>query len=707
MKIDKRVKIGLVGNPNSGKSSIFNYLTGLNQHVSNFPGVTVDKKVGEYVINASTSVDIIDLPGTYSTFPNSLEEKIVINILTNKANKDFPDIIMYVADVTQLEKHLLFASQLNDLGIPMIFVLNMIDLIGDHQQDINKAPIENYLQCPVVPISLRNNIKLDLLKEELSNAILRLSESHQKMSHYVPDKSLSHIISKIQNKINTSGPYHAKLIAHHFNWLDYLNDHEKNEVKKVIHESNFENLKSQVDEVMHRYEKNTQIAINTLKRKKEIKATFTDKIDRWLTHRFLGPFIFFLIMVFVFQAIYSWATYPMDKIEEGFALMGDGLGNILPESWFTNLLIHGLLPGLAGVLVFVPQIAILFLLITILEESGYMSRVVYMFDGLLQKFGMNGRSMVSLISSGACAIPAIMSTRTISNPKERLITILVSPLISCSARLPVYAVLIGFVVPSETILGFLNLQGLVFMGLYLLGIIAALLSGLVFKAFIKSDSSSFLMIELPTYKPPVLTNILFTVKEKVLSFITGAGQIIVIISIILYVLASFGPGENFKNAETRATTLAEAQGLDQQAKENLIASLKLESSYIGIAGKLIEPLISPMGFDWKIGIALITSFAAREVFVGTMATIYSLSSDSDEMTIRQKMATEIRPGTGNKLYDVKTSLALLVFYVFAMQCMSTLAITKRETNTWKWPIIQFLFMSVLAYLGAFLTYRLF
>jgi ferrous iron transport protein B len=701
------LKIGLAGNPNSGKSSLFNYLTGLNQQVSNFPGVTVDKKSGEYYFSDNKVAEIIDLPGTYSTFPNSTEEKIVINILTNKENKDFPDFIVYVADVTQLEKHLLFASQIKDLGIPMIFVLNMVDLLDAGPEAINTIPLKDYLQCQIIPISLRNNINLDVLKKSLSDYISKFEPRPVNESAFVPSDKVKDVVSDIYQTLQSPSHYHAKLIAHHYEWLDYISESDKLRIEKVVSRHHFEDIRSQVEEVMLRYNENAQIASKVVQKSKKTQLSLTDTIDRWVTHRIIGPFIFFLIMIFVFQAIFSWATYPMDKIEEGFAMASEFLDKILPESWFSGMLIHGLLPGLAGVLVFVPQIAILFLLISILEESGYMSRVVYMFDGLLQKFGMNGRSMVSLISSGACAIPAIMAARTISNTKERLITILVSPLISCSARLPVYAVLIGFVVPPEAVFGFLNLQGLVFMGLYLLGIIAALVSGLAFKYMIKSETSSFLMIELPHYKPPVWRNIAVNVKEKVLSFITGAGQIIIVISLVLYFLASFGPGDDFINAEREASIISDSLGMTQEDEENLFASMKLEASYIGIAGKSMETLISPLGFDWKIGVALITSFAAREVFVGTMSTIYSLGSDSDEKTIRQKMADEIRPETGQKLYDRKTSIALIVFYVFALQCMSTLAVTKKETNTWKWPIIQFLFMGLLAYIGAFIAYRIF
>ena len=410
-------------------------------------------------------------------------------------------------------------------------------------------------------------------------------------------------------------------------------------------------------------------------------------------------------MLFVFQSIYAWADAPMTWIEEGFSALGSGMRSIMPEAWFTDLLVDGIITGLGGVVIFVPQITILFLLLAILDEVGYMSRAVFMFDGLMQRVGLNGRSIVALISSGACAIPAIMSTRTIANWKERLITILVSPLISCSARLPVYAVLIGFVVPKETVGGVFNSQGLAFMGLYLLGIVAALVSAWVFKMIIKSEERSFLMIELPQYKKPLIKNVLLSVKEKVMSFIIGAGKVILVISIVLWFLASYGPPIDMQNAEDTATKIASNQGLSEDEATDLIASYRLESSYAGHMGKWIEPAIAPLGFDWKMGIALITSFAAREVFVGTMATIYSVGSNDDELTVRKQMAAEINPKTGLPRYDMATSLSLLLFYVFAMQCMSTLAVTKRETKSWKWPAVQLGFMSVLAYMTSLIAYQ--
>lgn len=699
-----RLNIGLLGNPNSGKSSLFNYLTGMRQNVSNFPGVTVDKKRGSYALKNGFQADIIDFPGTYSVYPNSSEEKLVINILTDTGNPHRPDLVIYVADITQLDRHLLFATQIIDMGYPMIFVLNMADLAEKDGSSIHLSGLEKYMHVPMICISVRNEKNL----EELEVKINDLAEKKYPVASaplYQCTDIETFVAGRVQKYLGLENMYTAKIIAHHYQWLEFLSSEQRQYISDIIARSGFNDLKIQVRETMQRYDTYHDVVKKTVISPKKSSKSRTDKIDEWITHRFIGPVIFFVVMLFVFQSIYSWATYPMDWIETGFAAAGAQINQILPDSWWTDLIVNGLLAGLGGVLVFVPQIAVLFFLLSILEESGYMSRVVFMFDSIMQKFGMNGRSMVSLISSGACAIPAIMSTRTISNPKERLITILVSPLVSCSARLPVYAVLIGFAVPDIKIWGILNMQGLAFMGLYVLGILGALGSSLIFKKILKSDSGSFLMIELPDYKPPIWKNVFLSVKEKVLAFIAGAGKIIVFISVILWFLASFGPGDSLLNAEINAKKESEVSGLSMEEQNNLTASYKIEASYIGRMGKWIEPAIAPLGFDWKIGIALLTSFAAREVFVGTMATIYSIGNDNDEKTIRQKMAAEVRPGTDIKVYNTATSFSLLVFYVFAMQCMSTLAIVKRETNTWKWPIIQFLFMSAMAYLGALVVYQ--
>lgn len=702
---EERISVGLIGNPNSGKSSLFNLLTGLRQHVSNFPGVTVDKKIGVAVLEDGKKIDIIDFPGTYSLHPNSSDERLVIDILTDPESPDYPDLIVYVADITQIERHLLMATQIIDLGIPMIMCLNMEDLIDESHKLTVVKKIEDLLGVTTILVSGKSGKNINVVKSSISyflaskktglpNPFYQLSEEERKAAEVV--KEFTHFDNNYLNKI----------IAHHHNWLPHLSKEAKLNIASGLSHFSFEDIKNQIEETLSRFKKISPVTSDILKTKGDKTVSFTDRIDNIITHRILGPIIFFVIMFFMFQAIYAWAELPMTWIEEIFASLSSYARIVLPVGWVSNLVSDGIIAGLGGIMVFIPQITILFLIIAVLEEIGYMSRAVFMFDGLMQRFGLNGRSIVSLISSGACAIPAIMATRTITDWKERLITIMVSPLISCSARIPVYAVLIGFAVPAGEVMGVFNTQGLAFMGLYLLGIAAALISAFVFKLIIKSESRSILMIELPQYKTPIWKNVILTLREKVTTFIVEAGKVILIVSIILWFLASYGPSKAMINAENDAITLAQTQQLDDEARDNLIASKKIEASYAGHLGKFIEPAIKPLGFDWKIGIALITSFAAREVFVGTMATIYSVGSTDDELTIRGKMAAERDPVTMKPRYDMPTSFSLLIFYVFAMQCMSTLAVTKRETKSWKWPIVQFSYMGIMAYFGSLLVYQL-
>lgn len=698
-------KIALVGNPNSGKSTIFNRLTGLRQKISNFPGVTVEKKTGTAVLNNELSVRVTDLPGTYSLFPNSLEEKIVVNILTDPKNENFPDLVVYVADVTQLERHLLLALQIQQLGLPMIFVANMTDLLDKKPQT---DALDSFLKVPVVVSSSRKTSDL----ADIKNTIKQFFTSVQKPDPaFIYQRSLpftteeSDTLREIYNVTGHTNLYLNKILAHHADWINMPED-QREKIKTIRTNLDFKNMDQQVREVMYLYDQFLPVIQSVVPKTEKTNRTSMSAIDKVITNRWAGPIIFFTIMLFVFQAIYTWATYPMDWIEAAFSGLSSWLTDILPPNFFTDLLVNGIVAGLSGVLVFIPQIAILFILITLLEESGYMSRAVFMFDSIMQKFGMNGRSVVALISSGACAIPAIMSTRTIQNQKERLITILVSPLISCSARLPVYAVLVGFVVPDVTVWGFLNAPGLVFMGLYFLGIFAALTSAFVFSRWIKTNESSYLMLELPSYKKPNWQNVWITTREKVKSFVQEAGKVIMIISVILWAMSSFGPGQNMETAEKNALAFAETNQLPEENKEALISQYKLEASYAGIAGKFLEPAIQPLGFDWKIGIALITSFAAREVFVGTMATIYSIGQDDETATLREKMKKEKKKDGVTPMYNTATALSLLLFYVFALQCMSTIAVTRKETGSWKWPMIQFTFMGFLAYASSWLVYSI-
>lgn len=705
--IENKLTIALVGNPNSGKSSLFNLLTGLRQSVSNFPGVTVDKKIGKTTLTDGRNIDVVDLPGLYSMHPNSSDEKVVVNILSNPSDANYPDLIIYVADATNLERHLLLATQIIDLQIPMIFALNMIDIIEERKQKIDIIQLEKYLQVPTVAISSRENSGIEELKKQIENFKTKTKNTYLNTEQiYSIPNTLDSVIEEVSNTKN-SNTYLTKILVHHHEWLSHLSGEQKDKIKWASARNEFNDIKNQLDETMSRYASFGPISRKTIIANGLYPKTKTDMIDNVITHRFFGPLIFFGLMFLIFQAIYAWSEMPMGWIDQFFAYAGSSVRDMLPAAWYTDLLVEGIIAGLGGILIFIPQITILFVLISVLEESGYMSRAVFMFDGIMQKFGLNGRSIVSLVSSGACAIPAIMATRTISSWKERLNTIMVSPLISCSARIPVYAVLVGFVVPEGKMFGFFNTQGVAFMGLYLLGIIGTLAAALVFKKLLKvNNDNSFLMIELPQYKPPIWKNVFLNVKEKVSTFILEAGKVILIISVLLWFLASYGPTTAMQNAEKEAVAYIQSENLSQQDAENYAASKKIEASYAGHLGKFIEPAIRPLGFDWKIGIALITSFAAREVFVGTMATIYSVGSADDESTVSQKMAAEIRPDNGQKVYTPATALSLLIFYVFAMQCMSTLAVVRRETKSWKWPMIQFFYMGFMAYFGSLIAYQL-
>ena len=700
--------VALVGNPNSGKSSLFNILTGLRQTVSNFPGVTVDKKLGNINLSDGRQVKVVDLPGLYSMHPNSSDEKVVVNILANTEDQNYPDLVIYVADASNLERHLLLATQIIDLEIPMIFALNMIDIIEERKQKVDIQSLEDFLKIPTVSISSRGVIGIELLKEKIEKFSLENANAYLRSSRiYENPSSVESAIEEIKQKTGSQNDYQTKILLHHHKWLPHLSSKDKEAIEWSVARNEFDDIRNQLDETMARYASFGSIARKTIATDGQYPKTRTDLIDTIITHRFWGPVIFFAIMFFMFQAIYAWSEAPMDWIDGFFSFSGGVVRDLLPVSWYTDLIVDGIITGLGGIMIFIPQITILFLLIAILEETGYMSRAVFMFDGIMQKFGLNGRSIVSLVSSGACAIPAIMATRTISSWKERLNTIMVAPLISCSARIPVYAVLVGFVVPDQTVLGIFNAQGLVFMGLYLLGIVAALAAAFVFKKVLNvKNDNSFLMIELPQYKKPIWKNAFLTVKEKVTTFVVEAGKVILVISILLWFLASYGPSTAMENANKEATIYIENNNLSDEDADNYIASKKIEASYAGHLGKFIEPAIRPLGFDWKIGIALLTSFAAREVFVGTMATIYSVGSADDGASVSERMAAEVNPNTGAKVYTSATSLSLLIFYVFAMQCMSTLAVVKRETKSWKWPIIQFFYMGALAYFGSLLTYQI-
>src|SRR6056297_245318 len=697
------IKVAIAGNPNSGKSTLFNKLTGLKQRVGNFPGVTVDRKTAE-ISHSGTDFLFVDLPGTYSLHPTSSDERITSSILVQPDDPDYPDLVLYVLDARSLEQQLLFLTQIIDLGLPVVVAMTMIDEWHAEEIDIKDDKLQKFLGCPVRRVSGKTGENIESLKDTLVACSKTLSKPQP---FYDLQQQELFILEQCPSSSFPSGlsSYGQLLTLEHAKELDLLSEDKLNQLESIKAEHKFNAIKSQVHETMARFDR-----IQPLAKKVTTQITpsesLSDRIDQFVSHRYFGPLIFLGLMFLIFQAIFSWATYPMDGIEWVFASLSDLTRQFLPAAWYTDLLTEGILAGLGGVLVFIPQIAILFLLLSVMEEVGYMSRAIYLFDRFMSRFGLNGRSIVAMISGGACAIPAIMSTRTIANPKERLLTIFITPFIPCSARIPVYIVLVGFVVPSETYLGPFNAQGMVFMGLYVFGIAAAFLSALLVRPFISGQTSGFLMIELPDYRRPDWTSVWMNVKTKVGAFITEAGKIILGISLVLWFLASYGPGDQMEAAVQEARQEAEIQNWDADRTENYVAAKQIEASYAGHLGKAIEPAIEPLGFDWKIGIALLTSFAAREVFVGTMATIYSIGDTEDELRVRDRMAKEINPRTGGPRYDRATSISLLLFFALAMQCMSTLAVVKKETNSWKWPILQFIFMTGLAYLVSLIAYQL-
>lgn len=703
MSIPKRQKVALVGNPNSGKSSLFNQLTGLKQKIGNFPGVTVEKRSGLTAMPDGSVLEIIDLPGIYSIYPRSLDEQIVAEILLDHHSPSTPDKIVVIADATNLKRGLLLLSQIVDLGLPTILALNMMDLVAKAGISYDIKGLSKKLGIPVVPINARMGIGLEELKKVISGPVpLPLGSIFK-----IWDEAKAPI-NELRETLGVDNDYEAYQFLEQPKSLKFLSRKEQQVVDELRERHQFFPGKFQGAETIQRYGF-IQDLLNevTLKQTDFSWKNYSRKIDTVLTHKVWGYALFFGLLFLIFQAIFAWATVPMDMIDTLFADLSVYLHNALPDGPLTSLLADGIVPGIGGIIIFVPQIAILFAFIAVLEESGYMARVVFLMDKVMRRFGLNGKSVVPLMSGVACAIPAIMATRTIDNWKERTITIFVTPLMSCSARLPVFTILIALIVPEQKVLGFFNLQGLALMGLYLLGFVAAVGSAWVMKQIIRVKERSFLIMELPTYRVPRWSNVGYTIVEKTKAFVIEAGKVIMAISIILWVLASYGPGDKMANA--RENVLAESPDLrlTEAGLEDRIAAYKLEHSYAGVIGKALEPVIKPLGYDWKIGIALVTSFAAREVFVGTMATIYSIGSAGGEAdnTIKARMKEEINPETGGPRFTPAVGFSLLVFYTFAMQCMSTLAVVYRETAGWKWPLLQLVYMTGLAYVSAWIVYQ--
>jgi len=696
--MSKQLNVALIGNPNTGKTSVFNALTGLNQKVGNYPGITVDKKQGICKLSRGVKAHILDLPGTYSLNASSLDENVVIELLLNKNDKDYPDVAIIVSDVENLKRNLLLFTQIKDLKIPTILVINMSDLMSRKGITLDIELLEAKLHTKIALVSTRKNSGITELKQLIENY-----------------KTIS--INPCLDTTSIDEPYFLSLKKAFPNqdvyklWLVITQDanfgkitRQELDVSKFKTKSNQELKRLQQKEAIKRYQ-----FINTILKEGQLidrsKATgLRSKLDRLLIHKVWGYVIFFFILLSIFQAIYVWATFPMDLIDTTFASLAEWVKNTFPGGGkVTDLFAEGIVSGIGGIVIFIPQIAFLFLFISILEESGYMSRVVFLMDRVMRRFGLSGKSLVPLISGTACAIPAVMATRNIENWKERLITILVVPFTTCSARLPVYLIIIALVIPEGYIVG-LSYQALTLMALYLLCFGMAIFSAYILDKILKTKHKTFFVVEMPNYKLPLLKNVIITVIEKTKTFVFEAGKIILAISIILWVLASYGPGDKFNNAESYIQT---ATSQTSNERNDQIAAFKLEHSYIGIVGKTIEPLIKPLGYDWKVGIGLVASFAAREVFVGTLATIYSVGSANQGEnidTIKTKMANETY-ADGSKVFTLASGISLLLFYAFAMQCMSTLAIVKRETKSWKWPILQLIGMTAIAYICALIAFQ--
>jgi ferrous iron transport protein B len=697
MKSKQTINVALIGNPNTGKTSVFNQLTGLNQQVGNYPGITVEKKIGFCKLPNNIKANILDLPGTYSLNASSIDENVVIELLLNKNDKLYPDVALLITDVENLKRNLLIFTQIKDLEIPTILVINMADRMKYKGITLNIPLLEEKLKTKIALISSRKGLGIAELKEMIVNYKSISSDPCLNASSIDPvyfDNLRKTFPNQLLYKL-------WLVITQDVNFLNL----DRNEIGSSFTKSHADLKRLQQKETIKRY----QFINDVLKEGQQIdKANAKDlrsQLDRVLTHKFWGYVIFFFILAVIFQSIFNWSQIPMDFIDSTFANLSAVANDNLPAGVLTNLIAQGIIPGIGGILIFIPQIAFLFMFISILEESGYMSRAVFLMDKIMRRFGLSGKSVVPLISGTACAIPAIMATRNIENWKERLITILVTPFTTCSARLPVYAIIIALVIPDEYVLGIINLQGLTLMLLYLIGFGMALFSAFVLNKILKIKGKTYFVVEMPNYKLPLFKNVFINVVEKTKSFVFGAGKIILAISVVLWFLASNGPGENFNNAEQQIIEQNKENPLSKEMLHNAIASQKLESSYIGLMGKSIEPVISPLGYDWKIGIAVISSFAAREVFVGTLATIYSVGDSENEDTIKNKMKAETNVKTGAKIFNFASGISLLLFYAFAMQCASTLAITRKETNSWKWPAIQLILMSGMAYVVALVAYQ--
>lgn len=705
--MSEKLKIALIGNPNTGKSSLFNALTGMNQKIANFPGVTVEKSIGYFNLDKNTPVQLIDLPGTYSLFPKSADEAVPFEILINPQHEQYPNLVVYIADAANLKRHLVLLTQIIDLRFPVILALNMIDQAEAQGTIIDVELLSRKLGIPVVAMNARKKVGIDALIKEIKKGT-----DVPAASFIDPSKAEPIPQDVLREKLHLCNTYHALLKLHH----QLKNPKKekalvgvgagKNTLQDIKSEFKFDSGVWQREDLLYRYKKVNEIVDACVKVQQDsLYRARQSKIDAVLTHKVGGYLIFFAILFIVFQAIFTWAEYPMMLIEDGLGWVQAQINTHLPEGVLNDLITGGILSGLAGVLVFIPQIAFLFFFISIMEDTGYLARVAFLMDNLMRKFGLNGKSVIPLISGTACAVPAILATRSIDNTRSRLITILVTPLISCSARLPVYILLIGLIIPDITVFGIFNLKGLVLMGMYLLGFFAAIGAAYLFHIIMKVTEKQYFFLEMPVYRSPNWQNVGMTVYRKVRTFVVEAGKIIIAVSIILWFLASYGPPGAFDKIDKKYETLQKEQKISEAEAAQHARSEKLENSFVGMIGRTIEPVIAPLGYDWKIGIALITSFAAREVFVGTVATLYGLEDEDPDLGKLKESMLASRDKNGRVIYSFATVISLLIFYAFALQCVSTIAVTLRETGSWKWTLAQLGFMTALAYLGSLIVYQ--
>lgn len=659
MQENNKKQILLVGNPNVGKSTVFNALSNKKQKTGNYAGVTVSSHSGNYSYK-NEEVEIVDLPGSYSIYPSSEDEAIFSEFLID-GQKKYSGVV-YILEALSIKRGLLLFQQIQDLGIPMILVLNQIDQAERRGIHIDVEKLSKVLNIKVIQTNAKEQIGIEAIKEAVFTNDFVTSE---KPSFEIPAEH-KNLLDK-----NSENEYQS--------WINFtLGKNSDSGSKNIVPK------RLQVQETVRRYQKVDNILADVITKKAQFKELLTEKLDKILVHKFWGYVVFLFILLIIFQCVYFLAEYPMNWIDEAFAWLSSFAGEHLPEGPINSLVSQGIVPGLGGIIIFAPQIGILLYFLYLLEDSGYMARVVFLMDRILRPFGLNGKSIVPLVSGTACAIPAVISTRNIENLKERLLTILVTPFMTCSARLPVYSIIIGLIISDATIFG-IQYKALVLLGMYLLGFFVALLSAAILKNFIKEDGKTYLVMDLPTYKKPLFGYDFKLVLGKVWDFITGAGKIIFIVSIIIWVLSYFGPKQN--------------------PNEIVASDVHLDHSYLAKMGKAIEPAIAPLGYDWKMGVGILTSFVAREVFVGTMSTLYSLDDDAPEGKVIDKMRHDIKPN-GEKVFNFATGVSVLLFYAFAMQCVSTLAVVYRETKSWKWTGFQVAMMTGLAYFVSLIAYQI-